>query len=42
MRLLRAELVVGSREISGTALPGFEVCPCRFEQLLFERDYLIE
>ncbi len=43
MRLPGAELVVGSREIclteiGVTALPGFEVCPCRFEQPLFERE----
>src|SRR5271155_5234955 len=43
MRLPGAKLVVGGRElcfteIGGTALLAFEVCPCRFEQLLFERD----
>src|ERR1700724_3634143 len=32
MRLSGAELVVGRREISGTGPPGFEICPCCFEQ----------
>ena len=38
MRLPGAELVVRRSQVPACRLPGFEVCPCGFEQPLFERD----